>query len=303
MPIPVIVALTLALSGLILAVNQAHSSAVPASPAQDKAKVIVKEIQPSDDTRRLLVPVKVEAKVSSLVTAEAEGFVTKIAKPLGSKVKAGDVVLFIENKDPAFTYAKVPVRSPVAGVVSQLLPALMSRVSRGDKLFVVMNPKELKLSAEIPGSELGLVQPGSKGVFKKHLDQENGSPIKLTGISPLVDPRTGTASAELEFAPEKGKEADLPSIGMVGHALFEMSRGKVLLIPESALGYNDGKPTVKILDGQGLVQRKQIELGEQKESLLVVKSGLEAGAKVIVRANRKLSDGESVEVDSGSKAN
>ena len=306
----------LAVIGGLALTNQARSSAAPAGPAEDKAKVIIQEMKATDDTRRLLVPVKVEAKVSSLVTADLDGFVTRIVKPLGSKVKAGETVLFLENKDPAFTFAKVPVRAPVAGVVSQLHPTLMSRVARGDKLFVVMNPKELKLTAEIPGSELSLVQPGSKGVFKQHLDQAEGSPISVSGISPLVDPRTGTASAELEFdlpkgnhdktasAPEKGKKLELPSIGMVGHALFEMSRGKVLLIPESALGYADGKPTVKVMDASGLVKRKNIELGEQKESQLVVKSGLEAGEKLIVRANRKVADGEAVEVDaSGSKAN
>jgi multidrug efflux pump subunit AcrA (membrane-fusion protein) len=295
----------LAVLGGLAITKQARSSAAPASPAKDKAKVIIQEMKATDDTRRLLVPVKVEAKVSSLITADLDGFVTRIVKPLGSKVKAGETVLFLENKDPAFTFAKVPVRAPVSGVVSQLHPTLMSRVARGDKLFVVMNPKELKLTAEIPGSELSLVQPGSKGVFKQHLDQKDGSPISVSGISPLVDPRTGTASAELEFsAPEKGQKLELPSVGMVGHALFEMSRGKVLLIPESALGYTDGKPTVKVMDASGLVKRKTIELGEQKESLLVVKSGLEAGEKLIVRENRKVSDGEAVEVDaSGSKAN
>ncbi len=301
----------LAAATFVLFAPKAQSSAAPA-PAAEKAKVILQEMATTDDTRRLLVPTRVEAKVASLVTAEAEGFVTKIVKPLGSRVKSGEVILYVENKDPAFTYAKVPVRSPVSGVVSQMMPSLMSRVARGDKLFVVMDPKELKLTAEIPGSDLSLVAPGTAGVFKLNLDDKEGSPIRVSGISPLVDPRTGTASAELEFVvvkakpAQKGKElasATLPSIGMVGHALFEMSRGKVLLIPESALGYSDGKPMVRVLDAAGLVKRKTIELGEQKESLLVVKSGLEAGEKLIVRSNRTVKDGEAVEVDSGSKAN
>jgi len=301
---------TIAVAGIaLLAVAPKAQSST--APAEDKAKVILQEMKASDDTRRLLVPTKVEARVASLVTAEAEGFVTKIAKPLGSRVRAGDVVLFVENKDPAFTYAKVPVRSPVSGVVSQMMPSLMSRVSRGDKLFVVMDPKELKLTAEIPGSDLSLVPPGTVGVFKQNLDDKEGSPIRVSGISPLVDPRTGTASAELEFvvpAKKSGKDAAapapvLPSIGMVGHAFFEMSRGKVLLIPESALGYADGKPIVKVLDASGLVKRKTIELGEQKESQLVVKSGLEAGEKLIVRSNRTVKDGEAVDVDTGTKAN
>lgn len=281
--------------------TQAQSEVKPAAP--ERAKVIVQEMKSTDDTRRLLVPTKVEARVASLVTADAEGFVTVIKRPLGSRVKAGETILYIENKDPAFTFAKVPVRAPVAGVISQMNIALMSRVTRGDKLFVVMDPKSLKLTAEIPGSDLSLVQPGSKGVFKQSLDDKDGTTIRVTGISPLIDPRTGTASAELEFVTEKGKEAQLPAIGVVGHALFESVRGKVLLIPESALGYSEGKPVVKIIDEKGVVKRKLIELGEQKESQLVVKSGLAAGEKIVVRANRTLKDGEAVDVDSGAKQN
>ena len=264
-------------------------------PAKPKAKVIVQEMKISDDNRRLLIPTKVEAKVNSIVTAEVEGLITKILKPLGSRVRSGEVVLYVENKDPAFTYAKVPVRSPVSGVVSQINSALMSKVSRGDRLFVVMDPRELKLTAEVPAGDLEFFQPGAKGEFKQSLDQEKGAPIQVVGISPLVDPRTGTASAELAFV--KDKSTILPSVGMVGHALFEMNKGKVLLIPEAALGYSEGKPTVKVLDGAGLVKRIPVELGEQKESQLVIKSGLSSGDKLIVRANRNIKEGEAVDVE------
>lgn len=279
-----------------------HFFALPAhasvkAPTPEKAKAIVKEIAITDDTRRLLVPTKVEARVASLVTAEVEGFVTSIKKPLGSEVKAGQTILFLENKDPAFTYAKVPVRAPVSGVVSQMNATLMAKVSRGDKLFVVMDPKSLRLSAEISGSELSGISPGSKGVFKENIGDQEGIAIRVSGISPYVDPRTGTASAELEFVDGKGK--NLPAVGMVGHALFESSRGKVILIPEAALGYLDGKPNVKVVDSTGAVKRKTIELGEQRESQLVVKSGLSAGEKIVVRSSRTLKDGETVDVEAG----
>jgi multidrug efflux pump subunit AcrA (membrane-fusion protein) len=294
--------LILALIGSLALFGKSAESSVP-PPAREKAKVLIQDMKSTDDTLRLLVPAKVEAKVASLVTAEAEGFVTKISKPLGSKVRSGEVVLYVENKDPAYTYAKVPVRAPVAGVVSQMMPSLMSRVSRGDKLFVVMDPKELKLTAEIPGSDLAVVHPGSTGIFKLNLDDKAGTPLRVSGISPLVDPRTGTASAELEFVIAKGKTPALPSIGMVGHALFESTRGKVLLIPESALGYVDGKPMVKVLGADGNVKRKMIELGEQKETQLIVKSGLAEGEKLIVRASRNVKDGEAVDVESETKKN
>lgn len=275
------------------ALPSAQSSAP--NPGAEKTKVIVQKIMPVANTRRLLVPARVEARVASSVVAEAEGFVTVIKKPLGSKVKAGEVVLLIKNQDPVFTYASVPVRSPVAGVVSQFSASLMSRVAKGDKLFTVIDPRSLKVSAEIPGAELALLEAGARGTFKLDLNETEGSPVRVQGVSPLMDPRTGTASAELEFV--SGKEARaVPAIGSVGHALFEMDRGQHILIPESALGYVEGKPMVRVLEN-GVVKRKAVELGEQRETSLVVKAGLVAGDTIVVRSNRVPKEGEAVDAE------
>ena len=289
---------------IVAAANSPRGEAGVAPATSERARVLVQEMKATDDTRRLLVPAKVDARVASLVTAEVEGLVTTIKKPLGTRVKAGEVVLYVENKDPAFTYAKVAVRSPVGGVVSQMDTSLMSRVARGDHLFMVIDPKELRLTAEIPGVNLALVSPGTSGVFKTNPDDKNGTAVRVSGVSPLVDSRTGTAAAELEFvipknASKSGKDAApaLPAIGMVGTVLFEANRGKVMLMPESALGYLDGKPVVRVLESNGKVKRKPIELGEQKESQLVVLKGLEAGDKLIVRASRTVKDGEDVDVE------
>jgi hypothetical protein len=54
---------------------------------------------------------------------------------------------------------------------------------------------------------------------------------------------------------------------------------------------------VRVLEATGKVKRKPVELGEQKEAQLVVKSGLAAGEKLIVRANRSVKDGEAVDIE------
>ena len=74
--------------------------------------------------------------------------------------------MYLENKDPSFTYAAVPVRSPISGVLSQMHTSQMSKVNRGDKLFAVVNPKSLKLSAEFPSNDVMAVRSGLMGKFK-----------------------------------------------------------------------------------------------------------------------------------------
>lgn len=261
----------------------------------EKPKVIAEEILLKSDSRRVLAPARVDAKIQTQVTADIEGHVVQINKPLGAQVKAGDVVLFVENKDPGFTYAKVPVRSPVTGIVSQLVPAQMGKVHRGDALFSVINPKSLKISTELAALDASSLRPSQKGQFKFGPEAYE---VEIVGLSPLVDPRTGTATAELQFLPVVKGNALLPGIGTVGQVSFEIALGNVLTVPESALMYRDGKPLVRILKaGSGGFEKKAIELGEQRQDRFVVKQGIANGDKVIVRSSRPLKDGEPVEIE------
>lgn len=267
--------------------------AAPQKPA-DNPRVLLEEIKSLDDKKRIIVPVKVEAKIQSLVSADIEGHVTRILKPLGSSVKAGETILFLENKDPGFTYAAVPVRSPVAGVVSQIWTSQMAKVSRGDKLFTVINPKSLKLSAEIPSNDLGSIQTGLGGQFTLDFKKESVLAIRVVGISPLIDARTGTASAELEFTNLKDS---LPPIGSIGQASFEINQGSVILIPEASLVFQDGKPMVRVLKGKDQFSKKAVELGEQRDSTYVVKSGIAMGEKIVVRSSRPLKEGDTIDIE------
>lgn len=278
---------------LFLTILATAFPAFSAPSQQERPRVLVEEIKLFDDKKRIIVPVKVEAKIQSLVSSDIEGHITRILKPLGSSVRAGEVVLYLENKDPGFTYAAVPVRSPVAGVVSQYWTSQMAKVTRGDKLFTVINPKSLRLSAEFPSGDLSVIRSGLEGVFRTEAQGDLNLPIRIVGISPLVDSRTGTASAELEFT----KAQNLPAIGSIGQATFEVDQGQILMIPETSLIYQNGKPMVRILQGANKVLKKLIELGEQRESSFVVKSGLGRGDKVIVRSSRPIKEGDLIEIE------
>ncbi|MBC7464734.1 MAG: HlyD family efflux transporter periplasmic adaptor subunit [Bdellovibrio sp.] len=274
--------------------NLAFAASSDSAKPVDHPKVLLEEIKTLDDKKRIIVPVKVEAKIQSLVSADIEGHVTKILKPLGSTVKAGETILFLENKDPGFTYAAVPVRSPVAGVVSQIWTSQMAKVSRGDKLFTVINPKTLKLSAEFPSSDLYSVSSGLTGEFKVDSSRDLKLAIRVVGVSPLVDARTGTASAELEFT---DTQAILPQIGTIGQATFEINQGSIIMIPEASLVFQDGKPMVRVLKGKNEFSKKAVVLGEQRDSSYVVKSGVAMGEKIVVRSSRPLKEGDVLDIE------
>lgn len=275
------------------------SQASASIPPAEKPKVIVQTIQLTDDNHKLLFPAKVEPQVSSSVAADLDGNISQIKKNLGTSVKAGEIVLYIENRDPAFTYSAVPVRAPMAGVISQLNSNLMTKVSKGEKLFTVMNAERLKVIVEIPSYESAKLSIGTVGDFKVSIADEKTLPVKVVALSPVMDPRTGTSTAELEFINDKNikKDFSLPPIGAVGQVQFKLNRGKVIAIPENSMGYFEGKTTVKVIDKDNKAHRINIEVIEQRDSTLFIKAGLKEGDKLVLRANRSLKEGEEVEVE------
>ena len=194
-------------------------------PDNSKPKALIQEVKINDDIKKLLYPAIVAAKVNTVVTADLDGHVRKVYKTLGSRVKSGEIILFMANQDPAFTYSEVPVRSPISGVISQINFQLMAKIAKGEKLFTVMDAQSLKIEIELPASEVGRLQPGAKGSFRLNPKSEETFPIRVLGISPVIDPRSGTASAEAEFLPQvAGKDKiNLPPVGTVGQVSFQLT--------------------------------------------------------------------------------
>jgi hypothetical protein len=63
------------------------------------------------------------------------------------------------------------------------------------------------------------------------------------------------------------------------------------------LVYQDGKAMVRVLKGKNQFNKKLVQLGEQRDSAFVVKSGIAQGDKIVVRSSRPLKEGDVFEID------
>lgn len=268
------------------------SSAAYIPSAKEKPIVMVQKAQAQKISENLIYPARIESKLYSSITAEAEGLVKRILRPLGSQVRRGEVVLIIENRDPVYTYASVVVRAPAAGVISQMSTALMSKVSRGDKLFTITDPRSLRITAEVPAANVNDLKIGNQGTYRSQYSDKESLKVQITGLSPLVDSKTGTATAEIEFL----DKTNLPAVGSLGQVSFSLDGQNMFLIPETALTYKDGKPYIRVISA-GKMQKKAVELGLQKNEFFEIKSGINEGEQVVLRSNRFVKEGEEVEIE------
>jgi multidrug efflux pump subunit AcrA (membrane-fusion protein) len=260
--------------------------------ATEPAKVRTQVLKKIEDSNLLLFPARAYSRVETNLYAEYEGIVQTLPLNVGQKVSKNGTLMMIQNTDPVYQYAPVRIYSPVGGVVSAMEVKQGTHVTKGELLATVTDPSKLRVTIEIPAQDLPYIQAGKLGDFKS-ANSSNVAPVKVLGVSPLVDPKTGTSTADLEIL----KGNTIPA-GMVGQVSIKTDVHQAILISEDALTYRDGKPMLRTLIN-GKMKLAPVELGMSRRGNVEIKSGAEEGQTVILRSSRFVSEGETVAIETG----
>jgi multidrug efflux pump subunit AcrA (membrane-fusion protein) len=264
---------------------------------EKKPIVQVTDVSLIELSESLTYPARVEPRISASVTAETEGIVTKIIAPLGSSVHPRTALLVIRNTDPVYHYSPMVVTSPVTGIVSKVEVTEGSRVSRGDRLALVTDPKQLRVVVEVTAQDLSLVKPGQEAELNVP-----GQPtflamkLRVRGVSPFVDPATGTAQCELELAPKQEKGALLPPPGVIARVQFKANIRKGFSISDNALIYRGKDPFVRVVEN-GKAKFVLVTIGRKQSGFVEIVKGLKSGDRVVERSSGFVADGDLVEIE------
>ncbi len=282
-----------------LSVWMAGTAAANETAPEAKAPVVMTETaQVVEIADAITYPARVTTKVKATVFAPAEGIITKIHAPLGAQIRAGATLMAIKNTDPLYEYVPIAVETPVTGVVSALEVTPGSKVARGQALATVIDPKQTGLVVEVPAADLPSFVKGLKGQFSFAMaGEQKPMETEVSGISPLVDPLTGTATAELVF----GKAAPIVPPGAIGKVLFAINKRQGIQVPEQAIVYR-GKDTLVRVVAEGKAKMVPVQVAATRKGLTEVISGLLAGSAVIVRASGFVADGQAVVVQNAEVA-
>lgn len=257
-------------------------------------------VQPIKDallSDTLSYPAKVVPKINASLLAESDGVVSKVYFSLGQKVTRNKRVLTIKHTDPVYQYAPVSVRAPVTGVVSSLDVTEGSRVTKGQKLATITDPSQIVVTVELAASDLLLVRAGQVGELQLS-SRDKTFPVKVLGVSPFVEPATGTAASELIIT-EKG---DLPlAPGQVGRVTFRVNEHKGFEIPEMAVIYKGRDTFLRVVE-ENRAKLIPVTLGPMRRGLVEVLKGIKGGEQLIVRSNVFVADGEEVNIQTEESA-
>lgn len=117
---------------------------------------------------------------------------------------------------------------------------------------------------------------------------------KLDFAAAEVNRTTGTARLRGVF---ENRDRSLISGLFVRVRIPTSEAYTALLVPERALATDQNIRFVYVVGEDGTAERRNVELGEQRGDLRVVKSGLAAGDRVIVKGLQRVRPGQKVEWD------
>ncbi len=192
------------------------------------------------------------------------------------------------------------ITAPQAGKVGRAVPALGDVVSPGyGPLTTLVGQEGMEVVFQVPEKVVLAAESGASEVSQTDIDvnllMPDGSEYPYKGtidyISNRVDPATGTVEVRARIPNPDG----LLRPGLYVQAMVRLIQPlQGLMIPQAAVQVDQLGSYVLSIDSSDQVVRNNIQTGPRYSENVLVESGLEAGARVIIRGIQKARPGSAV---------
>jgi len=171
--------------------------------------------------------------------------------------------------------------SPMTGVVTKKDIVMGHRLNEGDMPYEITDLSRVWVLADAYETDLSRIRLGMSATLSLQAFPSKTFTGKVIFIDPILDAKTRTAKVRLEFANPKGELKP----EMFGEVTLQTEKRDGLRIPADALIDSGTKKVVFVALGEGKLQPREVRVGPVTGDAVEVLSGLEAGEKVVTRAN------------------
>jgi len=204
--------------------------------------------------------------------------------------------LVAERKEQEEIVRRHTVVAPFAGVISKKLTDPGEWVETGTTVLELVDTQRLRIDVQVPQERYGEISVGTPIIVE--LDADAGRFLKGKVIARVPVNNPGARTFLVRVKVENGTKEMAP--GMSASVVFALREGvSTVRVPRDAiLRKPDGSTNVWIvIDGDApTVSERQVELGRSLRGWVDVRSGIDSGARVVVRGNEALREGQQVRV-------
>lgn len=178
---------------------------------------------------------------------------------------------------------RLTLRSPASGVVLEKYAVQGQRFMPGEMLYQIADLSSIWILADVFEQDIAMIRRGDAAIISIDAYPDKIFNGRVTFIYPTVNPDTRTARVRIELPNMQG----LLKPAMYGRVKLASSHGKekVLAVPESAVLATGTRQLVLVDLGEGRFEPREVKLGVHGDGYDEVLDGLEAGERVVVKAN------------------
>lgn len=234
---------------------------------------------------------EVEAQSSVEVFPDMAGRVASVEVQLGSSVRTGQVIAYIDPNEPGVRYVQNPVYAPINGSIVITPLKVGTKVSTNSVITTIGDITHLQVTANIPERFVSLLKPG----LTAHVMLESYPDVvfaaRVSHVSPVVDAMSRTKEIILTFDRNDARI----NAGMFAKViLYTVDYSGFVVMPADSLVSKDDHYYAYVLRDDSTVQRREVTLGRTVDAVVQILDGLAEGESVVVEGQTALSDGAKV---------
>ncbi|MFO1062558.1 MAG: efflux RND transporter periplasmic adaptor subunit [Pirellulales bacterium] len=232
----------------------------------------------------------VRAELAQAVAASEKA--TADAAVERSKLKVAEAELRRVQTMAAFSH----VTAPFDGIVTRRdvhTGHLVSAGSNATSLLTVMRTDKLRIIVDIPETDAVLVQPGTKVDIRVPALSADPKPAVVTRTSWSLDNVSRTMTAEIDVS---GADPHWRAGSFVNVKLTTAEKENTLVVSKTAIQTVDKQTVCGVVQADGSVTRKPIQLGLQSGAEWEVLSGITESDNIVPANLSAFRDGQKVEL-------
>ncbi|HEX7553703.1 MAG TPA: efflux RND transporter periplasmic adaptor subunit [Geothrix sp.] len=173
------------------------------------------------------------------------------------------------------------LRSPISGVVTVKNVMEGARITPADILFEITDLSHVWVQVDVYEAELSRAKVGMPAEMTTQASPGKTFKGRIAFVDPVMDPKTRTAKARVEFQNAAGELKP----DMFGDVVLKGQGRKGLLIPLDAVLDSGTTKVAFVALGQGKFEPREVTTGITVGEKVEIITGLKVGDEVVVRAN------------------
>ena len=233
---------------------------------------------------------EVESQSSIEVFPDMGGRISSVLVQLGSPVRRGQIIAYVDPSEPGVRYVQNPVYAPISGSIVSTPLKVGTKVSTNSVITTIGDITHLQVSASIPERYVALLKRGLQANIMLEAYPDVVFTATVSRVSPVVDKASRTKEVILTF----DKNDSRINAGMFAKVvLYTIDYSDEVVMPTDSLVTKDDKYYAFVVHGD-TVTRREVVIGKTVDSVTQILGGVGEGELVVVEGQTSLSDGAKI---------